>query len=419
MAAIVGANRLGPMSVIDVLFPPGASQRDWVADGILAVSVTLVAIVPYITLFTIPIDYSALYALSASFTLPLALRRHAPLAMLALCTLAGVFQLLLIPVPTASLIAVPIVAYSVARWVAGHLARSVIVIGAFASVLGPMRWFAGFDNNPSADILFWGACLGAVLTPYAIGRRTREVAESRAAQVQAAEERYTLLLAEREQQTKLAEASTRAMIARELHDIVAHSLSVMIVQAEGGRAAATRKPEAAAEALDTIAETGREALHEMRRIVGVLRSDPGAAEPPNYAPMPTLHDIPDLVHRTSDRARLVVNGTPFTVPQALSLTIYRVTQEALTNFLKHAGPGAHALVTLDYGRDALTVDVVDDGEGIENPTDGGGNGLRGMYERVTSMGGTLKAGPLAGRPGFRVTASIPFRDNTPAPARRS
>ena len=135
--------------------------------------------------------------------------------------------------------------------------------------------------------------------------------------------------------------------------------------------------------------------------------------------MPTLHDIPDLVHRTSDRARLVVNGTPFTVPQALSLTIYRVTQEALTNFLKHAGPGAHALVTLDYGRDALTVDVVDDGEGIENPTDGGGNGLRGMYERVTSMGGTLKAGPLAGRPGFRVTASIPFRDNTPAPARRS
>ena len=103
----------------------------------------------------------------------------------------------------------------------------------------------------------------------------------------------------------------------------------------------------------------------------------------------------------------------------MSLTIYRVTQEALTNFLKHAGPGAHALVTLDYGRDALTVDVVDDGEGIENPTDGGGIGLRGMYERVTSMGGTLKAGPLAGRPGFRVTASIPFRDNTPAPARRS
>lgn len=404
--------------MVDVVFPPGASQRDWVADGILAVSMTLVAIVPYITLFESPIDYSALYALSASFTLPLALRRHAPLAMLTLCTLAGMFQLILIPVPTASLLAVPVVAYSVARWVPGHLARSVVVVGAFASVLGPLRWFAGFDTNPSADILFWGACLGAVLTPYAIGRRTREVAESRVAQVEAAEERYTLLLAEREQQTKLAEASTRAMIARELHDIVAHSLSVMIVQAEGGRAAATRKPEAAAEALDTIAETGREALHEMRRIVGVLRSDPSASEPPTFAPMPTLSDIPDLLHRTSDRAQLIVQGSPFSVPQALALTIYRVTQEALTNFLKHAGPQAHALVTLTYSRDALTVDIIDDGEGIENPTDGGGNGLRGMYERVTSMGGTLKAGPLTNQPGFRVTASIPFRENAPV-ARRS
>ncbi len=407
------------MSMVDVVFPPGASQRDWVADGILAVSMTLVAIVPYITVLETPIEYSALYALSASFTLPLALRRHAPLAMLALCTLAGVFQLVLIQVPTVSLIVVPIVAYSVARWVPGPLARSVIVIGAFASVLGPMTWFANFDTNPSADILFWGACLGAVMTPYAIGRRGREVADSRATQVRAAEERYTLLLAERERQTQLAEASTRAMIARELHDIVAHSLSVMIVQAEGGRAAATRKPEVAAEALDTIAETGREALHEMRRIVGVLRSDPHAAEPPNFAPMPTLEDVPDLVHRTSDRASLVVHGTPYPVPQALSLTLYRVTQEALTNFLKHAGSDAHAIVTFTYGRGDLTVDVLDDGEGIDNPTDGGGNGLRGMYERVTSMGGTLKAGPLAGRPGFRVTATIPFHQSAGAPARRS
>lgn len=407
------------MSMVDVVFPPGASQRDWVADSILAVSVTLVSIVPYIAASAGALHYSGLFALSASFTLPLALRRHAPLAMLALCTVAGVFQLILIDRPTFSLIAVPIVAYSVARWVPGHLARSVIVIGAFASILGPMRWFAAFDTNPSAGILYWGACLGAVLTPYAIGRRTREVAEARAAQVSSAEERYDLLLAEREQQTKLAEASTRAMIARELHDIVAHSLSVMIVQAEGGRAAATRKPEVAAEALDTIAETGREALHEMRRIVGVLRSDPSSPEPPNFSPMPTLDDIPDLVHRTSDRARLIVHGLPFPVPQALALTLYRVTQEALTNFLKHAGPDAHATVTLTYSRGLITVDVQDDGEGIENPTDGGGNGLRGMYERVTSMGGTLKAGPLSGRPGFRVTASIPVRDHAGTPVRRS
>ncbi len=404
--------------MVDVVFPPGASQRDWVADGILAVSLTLVSIVPYLVALTEPIEFSGLVALSASFTLPLALRRHAPLAMLGLCTLAGIFQLLLVSVPTVSLIAVPVVAYSVARWVPGTMARSVIVVGAFASVLGPMRWVPQSTTTPSADILFWGACLGAVLTPYAIGRRTREVADARAHQVQAAEERYTLMLAEREQQTKLAEASTRAMIARELHDIVAHSLSVMIVQAEGGRAAATRKPEVAAEALDTIAETGREALHEMRRIVGVLRSDPGSPERPTYAPMPTLHDVPDLVARTSDRAHLTVHGQPFTVPQALALTLYRVTQEALTNFLKHAGPDAHAQVTLTYGTGSITVDVVDDGTGIDEPTDGGGNGLRGMYERVTSMGGTLTAGPRAGRPGFRVTASIPVHGAGTAPLPR-
>ena len=407
------------MSMVDVVFPPGASQRDWVADGILAVSLTFVSVVPYIVGLAEPIDYAGLVALSASLTLPLALRRHAPLAMLALCTLAGIFQLVLVSVPTVSLLAVPVVAYSVARWVPGPASRSVIVVGAFASVLGPMRWVPGSGPNPSADILFWGACLGAVLTPYAIGRRAREVADARAHQLQASEERYQMLLAEREQQTKLAEASTRAMIARELHDIVAHSLSVMIVQAEGGRAAATRKPEVAAEALDTIAETGREALHEMRRIVGVLRSDPGSPEPANYAPVPTLSDIPDLVARTSDRARLVVNGTPYPVPQALALTLYRVSQEALTNFLKHAGPAAHATVTLTWGATAITVDVVDDGEGIENPTDGGGNGLRGMYERVTSMGGTLSAGPRAGRPGFRVTATIPVHGTGTPPPRRS
>lgn len=407
------------MSMVDILFPPGASQRDWVADGILAVSMTLVAIVPYITMVTAPIEATSLFALSAAFTLPLALRRHAPLAMLVLCTLAGTMQLILLDVPTFSLVAVPIVAYSVGRWVPGHLARSVVVIGAFASVLGPLRWFGGMSESPSADILYWGACLGAVVTPYAIGRRSREVAESRFDRVKAAEERYTLLLAEREQQTKLAEASTRAMIARELHDIVAHSLSVMIVQAEGGRAAATRKPEVAAEALDTIAETGREALHEMRRIVGVLRAEPSASEAPDFSPMPTLDDIPELVQRTSDRASLIVHGTPYPVPQALALTMYRVTQEALTNFLKHAGPEARAIVTLTYARGSVSVDVLDDGIGINHPTDGGGNGLRGMYERITSMGGTLKAGPLAGQPGFRVTASIPFRDITGPLTRRS
>lgn len=400
------------MSKPDLLFPPGATQRDWVADGILAVSLTLLSIVPYAVLHETAPVLPLIAFVSAAMTLPLILRRHAPLLMLALVTLGGCWQLLLISGPTVSLIAIPIVAYSVARWVPGHAARLVIVVGAIGSVLGPLWWFQGTAANPTSDFLFWGACLGAVLTPYAIGRRAREVADARSTQVRAAEERYRLLLAEREQQARLSEASTRTMIARELHDIVAHSLSVMIVQAEGGRAAANRKPEAAAEALDTIAETGREALHEMRRIVGVLRAGPDEG-PATYAPAPTLEEIPDMVGRTSDRIHLEIEGSPQPVSPALALTVFRVTQEALTNFLKHAGPEATALARLTYSATCIIVEVVDNGSGVEDPTDGGGNGLRGMYERVSSMGGTLAAGPRPDGPGFRVRAVLPVRETTP------
>ena len=410
------------MRAREVWFPPGATQRDWVVDGLLAVSLALVSIVPYVQYAGTGAPWFFLVGLSLVTVLPVALRRHAPLVMLVLVAIGCTLQLVAFPAPTPSLFAIPVVAYTVARWVPGYASRSVVVVGAFASILGPLRWFGmNSSGNPSTDILYWGACMGAVLTPYAIGRRSREVAKARQNEIRIAEERYQLLLAEREQQSRLAEASTRTMIARELHDIVAHSLSVMIVQAEGGKAAAVRQPEVAAEALDTIAETGREALHEMRRIVGVLRAAPDSVEePPTYAPTPTLRDIPELVARTSDRATLGVHGEPQAVPPALALTVYRVIQEALTNFLKHAGLDAHATVNLNYGSQSITVEVVDDGQGVEDPTDGGGNGLRGMYERVTSMGGTLRAGPRGDHPGFRVIAVLPVRESgVPATQRRS
>ncbi|MCB0892677.1 MAG: sensor histidine kinase, partial [Propionibacteriaceae bacterium] len=214
---------------------------------------------------------------------------------------------------TATLVVLPIVAYSVARWVPGVAARSVVAIGGFASIIGPLRWATatqGFTISARGIVLFVLAsfvCLGLIVTPYAIGRRVRESSVAHADRIAAAEERYQLLLAEREQQARLAESRARATIARELHDIVAHSLSVMIVQAEGGRAVAAKRPEAAVNALDTIADTGREALSEMRRIVGVLRSEPerrGA----DWEPAPSLADIGELVHRASDRATLVVHG---------------------------------------------------------------------------------------------------------------
>lgn len=401
------------MTAHDALFPPGATARDWANDALLAGSLSLAAVVSstfYGFHLTAP-QTLYLMVVQLVMTVPLVLRRHSPLLTLGVTTLAGLIQLVTLNAPTLSLAVVPIVAYSVARWVPGGSARVVLGIGALAAVLGPLRWFnVQYPAGITAYILYWGACMGAVIAPYAIGRRFRELIDAREAQQRAAEDRYQLLLAEREQQNRLAEASTRTMIARELHDIVAHSLSVMVVQAEGGLAASGKRPEAARESLTTIAETGREALTEMRRIVGVLRSG-ATTDAAAYTPAPRLADLPDLVQRATDRAEFEVVGRPYPVPPGIELTAYRVVQEALTNVLKHAGPDARAHVTLAYEPYRLVADVVDTGGGTaaEGATDGAGSGLRGMYERVSSMGGTLRAGTLP-EGGFRVTAIIPVPD---------
>ncbi|MBK8460627.1 MAG: sensor histidine kinase [Micropruina sp.] len=336
-------------------------------------------------------------------------------------TAAGLLQLWVSDIPAAPMVVLPIVAYSVARWVPGPAARIVAVVGAIGATLGPARWMAGefsYGMSLRVTILYLvvaSVCLGLIVTPYAIGRRVRESGEAHRDRVVAAEERYHLLLAEREQQGRLAESRARTMIARELHDIVAHSLSVMIVQAEGGRALAAKRPEAAVAALDTIAETGRGDLQEMRRIVGVLRAEPERRPSAPYTPAPTLADIPELVHRATDRATLRILGLPPRVSPAMELTVYRVVQEALTNFLKHAGPDATASVTLAYGYRDITIEVVDNGPGPVSSPGPSGHGLRGMAERVTSMGGRLEARPLP-KGGFAVLAILPI--NRPQGAMR-
>ena len=389
----------------DVLFPPGATFEDRANDALLTGALTLTAVAIFIPDVVHDRWYLMHVVLSLMMVLPILLRRTSPLITLALTTVAGFAQLILLDHPTPSLLAVPVVSYSVARWIPGRYSRAALFIGLLGALLGPLRWssFVSLD----AFILFVGVSVASVVTPYAVGRRWRELVESRKAQVEAAEERYRMLLAERERETELAEASVRASIARELHDIVAHSLSVIIVQAEGGRALSAKSPYAAVAALDTIAESGREALGEMRRIVGVLRKPDGT---PDYAPAPRLADIPDLVARASDRCELVVQGTPEHLTPALELTIYRIVQEALTNFLKYAGPDAHAVVRITHDPTQVTVDITDDGQGVTtDPSENGGQGLRGMYERVTSMGGKLRVGPRHDTLGFRVTALLPAR----------
>src|SRR5690606_11832654 len=204
-----------------------------------------------------------------------------------------------------------------------------------------------------------------------------------------------------------AVADERRRIARELHDVVAHHVSVMGVLATGARRVLTRDPAAADEALTTIEETGRTALREMRRLLTVLRTE---AEPAaELAPQPGLAGIEALVEQIREAGlpvTLRINGDEAPLDPGVALTVYRIVQEALTNTLKHAGE-ATARVRLDVDGSCLQLEVSDTGRGPR--PDGGriGHGLLGMRERVALYGGTLRTGPRPGG-GFRVSARIPL-----------
>jgi signal transduction histidine kinase len=350
-------------------------------------------------------------AASLLMIMPLVLRRHSPLLTLIGITVAGMLQLIASDQVSLSVAAVPVICYTMARWVPGPTARIAVVVGLVASIVGPWRWLISDLQHTSMQQWVWLAmgmiiCFGLVLTPYAIGRRVRESSEAYLQRAANAEQRIHAELVEREHQTRLAESRLRSEIARELHDIVAHSLSVMIVQANGGKAAAKKRPEAAIEALDTIAETGREALTEMRQILNILRADPDSPNATEYAPAPSLTEISDLVARTSDRVILRVYGDPPKMSPALQTTIYRIVQEGLTNFLKHAGAEARAEVSISYGVGQIQVEINDNGLGMTATTGNPGHGLRGMHERVAAMGGQLSAYPKP-EGGFRVRAVLP------------
>ncbi len=201
-----------------------------------------------------------------------------------------------------------------------------------------------------------------------------------------------------------AVSEERTRIARELHDVVAHSMSVMVVQAGAARRMLDRDPAQASEALAAIEETGRESLTEMRRVLGVLRSDDDLAE---LAPAPGLDDFDRLLQHCDEAGlpvELVVTGEVRRLAPGLEMNAYRVVQESLTNSLKYAG-SASAVVHLDYRPDALEVAVTDDGRGAAAAAGGSGQGLVGMRERVEAYGGHLEAGPCPGG-GFAVRATF-------------
>lgn len=213
------------------------------------------------------------------------------------------------------------------------------------------------------------------------------------------------------EEAQLASTEERSRIARELHDIVAHNLSVVVVQAAGARAQGEARS-ADPTTLEKIERSGREALVEMRRLVGVLREDD--SDGAELSPHPGLAQLTALVERIRAAGLTVdvrLDGDCSTLPPAVDLSAYRIVQEALTNTVKHAGPEARVRVTLDRTRDALTIAVVDDG-GVRTrttPAEVGGHGLIGMRERVAVFGGELRASPTADG-GFAVRARLPVTD---------
>ncbi|MEW9529619.1 sensor histidine kinase [Microbispora sp. NPDC049125] len=217
----------------------------------------------------------------------------------------------------------------------------------------------------------------------------------------------------READTRAARAEERSRIARELHDVVAHHVSVMTVQAAAARKMLDSNPDVARDALTAIEEMGRTAMVEMRNIVGVLRTD-GPAE---RGPQPGMQDLPTLVEQMREaglRTQLWIEGDRRGLPPGVDLAAYRLVQEALTNSLRHAGPAARAWVTVRQEPNELSVQIEDDGRGAADAAarpNGSGHGLVGIRERVALYGGVLRIGPRTGG-GFEVRARFPLKDTS-------
>lgn len=389
---------------------PLVRDRSWVFDFIVAGTITGICVLAS--------DPWGRDATVLSFLLgsSLLVRRSHPRIALVWAGIASLLQVYYLPTPTLSIVVVPLIVYAVTRHSTARIGLVSLWLGLAGAVIGPARW-SGIADNPIAFAVTATACGAIVTGAYLLARQLREQQINRRQRAQAELERLRLLQSEQEQRARAVAIDERSRIARELHDIVAHSLSVIVVQAEGGRAVVLKRPEVGAEVLDTIAETGRTSLAEMRRIVDVLRG--GSAET-SYLPSPGLDDLAELVARSGDRFRLLVRGVAPTVPAAIGLTVYRVVQESITNVLKHAGPAATAQIRIDYLPASIEIEVSDDGRGAaahgvhSGPgvgAPGAGHGLRGMAERVSLMHGRLDARPRPGG-GFVVRASIPLPPDT-------
>ncbi|MGO9855026.1 MAG: sensor histidine kinase [Acidimicrobiales bacterium] len=363
---------------------------------------------------------------AAALIFPLVFRRRAPMTVF-LAIAAVAFVQWLVTGPALADVSLLVALYTVAlesEWVLVAAASVVLEAGV---VMATVRW-RPTGNDVKSFVFLTGLAFTALLAGIVV-RALRS-------QLDWLAERAERLELERDQQASLAAAAERARIAREMHDVVSHNIQVMVTLADAAARAQPADPARAAEVMQEVSSTGRQALTDMRRMLGVLREDPGSggangtARPP-LAPQPGLRDLDALVERlrgTGLAVSLARSGRPFEVTGAAGLTVYRIVQEALTNALKHAEALGTVEVGLAFDDPDVSVRVVDDGRTKvttpPGPADGnghgrpgralgGGHGVAGMAERAAAFGGTLDAGPRAAG-GWEVVATL--RDCKAAPS---
>lgn len=339
-----------------------------------------------------------------------------PAQALAVCVAGGFVHLAVLGAPVRPLdFAVPITLYTLAahtrsRWlpIAGlGTALVAVFLGTLirqARLMDPVPFeVSGTPAQPLQGGIFEVFAIAfpaaaILVAAFALG----DSARNRRAHLGTLEQRAADMERERRQREELAAATERGRLAREMHDVVAHGLSVIVMQAQGGTAMLRQNPDLAAEALEHITVTGRAAMADMRSLLGLAKSGP------RLAPQPGVADLPALVDRIRAAGTSVVldiDGQPSPLPTAVDLSAYRIAQEALTNIIKHAGPGAQAKVRLAFPPGRLELDITDDGVG-PGAQDETGHGLRGMAERVAALGGEMSSGP-GDAGGFRVRVSLP------------
>jgi signal transduction histidine kinase len=383
-----------------------------------------------LSLSPIWVRHPALIPVMVALAVPIVFRRQYPTAAFAAAVAVGAVQVVVSSWPTIADVSVLILLYSLAvsrPWRTSAPALAICVLGA---AVATVRWRVAGDGT------YWRVLLvmGLVSMPALLTWLAADSVRWRRGYYAALEDKTQRLERERDALAQVAAAAERARIARELHDIVAHHVSVMVVQADGAAFALENSPGKAREALGAISGTGRQALAEMRRLLGMLRS-PAAG--PELGPVPGTSQLSALLEQTR------AGGVPVSFSQegrpaastdgradGADLAVYRVVQEALTNVRRHGGPGVTAAVSIRYTTDGITVSVTDDGRGAaaQPPgadkasagcagadsagadsagADSAGHGLHGMRERVELYGGTVTAGPRPGG-GYQVTATLPL-----------